>query len=233
MSAVRGCISPSRDIIWLSNSRKADRSALSCHRVLFQLSTHTLSILFKIGFHASSFHLHSSQFLQTFRPSSYPENHHLLDVMGNTQSDNREAKIYNGPINRVPVVKQLYSLVRASVYAMKGDKAEAKWSAKGAVPGWQTCERKIPAMAEREVKKLKGYAVGEVKKQWDDAKPRIINYAIFGAVSIVGFFFWYAQHNVRRSLFLPVCVASGFILTAVLNRMLNNENSRRDSSRRW
>ncbi|KAF9634203.1 hypothetical protein BFW01_g5098 [Lasiodiplodia theobromae] len=125
--------------------------------------------------------------------------------MGNTQSDNREAKIYNGPIKRVPVVKQLYSLVRASVYAMKGDKAEAKWSAKGAVPGWQTCERKIPAMAEREVEKLKGYAVGEVKKQWDDAKPRNINYAIFGAVSIVGFFF---------------C-------------MLNNGNLRRGSLRRW
>lgn len=117
--------------------------------------------------------------------------------MGNTQSDNREAKIYNGPIKRVPVVKQLYSLVRASVYAMKGDKAEAKWSAKGAVPGWQTCERKLPAMAQREVQKLKGYAVGEVKKQWGGVKPRIINYAIFSVVSLVRLFLWYSQHNVR------------------------------------
>lgn len=117
--------------------------------------------------------------------------------MGNTQSDNREVKIYNGPIKRVPVVKQLYSLVRASVYAIKGDNAEAKWSAKGAVPGWQTCERKIPAMAEREVRKLKGYAVGEVKKQWGGVKPQIINYAIVGVVSLVGLFLWYSQHNVR------------------------------------
>lgn len=153
--------------------------------------------------------------------------------MGNTQSDNREAKIYNGPIKRVPVVKQLYSLVRASVYAMKGDKAEAKWSAKGAVPGWQTCERKIPAMAQREVQKLKGYAVGEVKKQWDDVRPRIINYAVFGVVSLVGFFLWYSQHNVRRSPFLSAFVVSIFVLTTVPDSMINSGNSKTDFSRRW
>ncbi|KAF3048598.1 hypothetical protein E8E11_009109 [Didymella keratinophila] len=112
--------------------------------------------------------------------------------------DAGEKKAYN-VIRHFPVFGQLYSGIRAAVYASKGDEEEAKYSRKGMVYGYQYVADDIPTWGLKKVGELSGKAVEAVKQK---AKDKVYEnrYTIGATVALstaafTGLCYWWSSSS--------------------------------------